>query len=165
MFNSKEKLSVRFEKVSFRRTEDDKIAKIRLALPLEADTARNCPPEFRAAWEAIETRANLITSVKLDKQIEGVNIEFYALPDSKTSSLILESVELTNFFVEREDSHLRCETHLLFSIEISVKEKVKLRHWLVDACFTELFAKFEVAQLSLVSGDTQKEEQQESAIQ
>lgn len=164
MFNHKNKLPVRFEKVSFRRTKDGlKIAKLKLALPLDADTAINCPPEFKAAWEAIETRENKITYAELDKKVSGVNIEFYSLSESKGVSLALPSVELSHFAVERENSRERAETHLLFSLEISVEENVKLRHWLVDACFTQLWAKFEVAQMSLMPGS--ESETGKSAVQ
>lgn len=163
MFNNKTKLPIHFEKVSFRRTKDgNKIAKLRLALPLDADTAISCPPEFRAAWEAIETRENKITYAEVEKKIPNVNLEFYSLPESKSISLALPSVELNHFAVEREETRDRCETRLLFSLEISVEEKQKLRHWLVDACFTQLFVKFEVAQMSLMPST--EESVQPSAI-
>lgn len=151
MFNAKNKTPLYFEKVTLRRTKDGaKIAKLRLAIPLEADIAMHCPPEVKAAYEAIETRDNKISYAEIDGVIGGVNIEFYSLPTGKSVSLALNSVQLEKLAVEREDSRSKVETKLMVTIEILVDEKDKLRHWLIDNVFNQLWANFEVAQMALM---------------
>lgn len=152
MFNTTERVMLRFDKVSLKMNgEGMKIAKMRLAIPLTAEVAAKCPGPIRAAYEAVEVRDNKITYTELGKiAIPGVNIEFYYLPDSKALGLALQSITLDKLVVEREESKMRAETRLLVSIEIAIDEEGKLRHWLVDNVFNQLFAKFEVAQMSLM---------------
>lgn len=151
MFNTKEKTAVYFDKVSLRRTKDGvKVARMRIAVPLTADVAMKCPPEVRAAYEAIETLENKISYVELDKIIPGVNVEFYNLPDSRSISLALPSAELDHMIVERQNSKDSAGTRLLFSIEIFIEDKDKLRHWIVDNVFNQMWAKFEIQQMTLM---------------
>ncbi len=85
LFSSdKYRAAIVFEKVSLRQTKDgDKIARMRFGIRLEGDTLANCPPEIRAAYEAVDTRENKIVKVELEKEIDGVNVEFYALPEGR----------------------------------------------------------------------------------
>lgn len=151
MFNTKDKTAIYFEKVSLRKTKDGvKVARMRIAVPLLAGVAMKCPSEIRAAYEAIETLENKISYIELDKIIPAVNVEFYLLPDSRSVSLALPSAELDRMVVERHESKESVSTRLLFSIEIFVEEKDQLRHWLVDNVFNQMWAKFEVTQMSLM---------------
>lgn len=151
MFNTKDKTAIYFEKASLRKTKDGvKVARLRIAVPLLADDAMTCPAEVRAAYEAVETLDNKISYVELDKVVPGVNVEFYNLPDSRSISLALPSAELNHFVVERHESKETAGTRLLFSLEIFIEEKIELRHWIVDNVFNQLWAKFELAQMSLM---------------
>lgn len=151
MFNTKDKTVVYFDKVSLRKTKDGvKVAKMRIAVPLIADVAIKCPAEIRAAYEAIETLENKISYVELDKIVPGVNVEFYNLPDSRSISLALPAAELNRLVVERHESKENAGTRLLFSIEIFIDDKDKLRHWIVDNVFNQLWAKFEIQQMTLM---------------
>lgn len=149
MFNVKQRTAICFDKVSLRKNKDGiKTAKMRFAVRLEGDVILHCPAEVRAAYEAIETRDNLISYVELDKVINGVNVEFYPFPDSKSCSLVLNAASLDKLAVERKEGE-RNEPHLLFTIEVILEERDKLRYWLMDNCFNQLWANFEIAQLSL----------------
>lgn len=151
MFNEKERVGLYFDKVTLRKDKDGKkVAKMRFSMPLDAVVAARCPSEIRAAYEAIEIRDNKITYCELEYVIPGVNVEFYPLPDSKSLSLALQTVQLDKLAVEREESKMRVETHLLFTIEIAINEGTKIRHWLVDNVFNQLFAKFEITQMQLM---------------
>jgi hypothetical protein len=159
MFNTKDKTAVYFDKVSLRKTKDGvKVARMRIAVPLLADVAMKCPAEIRAAYEAIETLDNKISYIELDKVIGAVNVEFYNLPDSRSVSLALPSAELNHLVVERQNSKDASGTRFLFSIEIFIEEQDKLRHWIVDNVFNQMWAKFEVTQMTLMpSLETAKE--------
>lgn len=151
MFNTKDKTAIYFDKVSLRKTKDGvKVARMRIAVPLLADVAMKCPSEIRAAYEACETLENKISYVELDKIIPAVNVEFYNLPDSRSVSLALPSAELDHMIVERNESKENSGTRLLFSIEIFIEDKDKLRHWIVDNVFNQMWAKFEVTQMTLM---------------
>lgn len=147
----KEKTAIYFEKVSLRKTKDGaKVAKLRIAVPLTVDVVLKCPMEIQAAYEAIEKLDNKISYVELDKIIPAVNVEFYLLPDSRSVSLALPSAELDRMVVERKNTKDSAGTLLLFTIEIFIEDKDKLRHWIVDNVFNQMWAKFEVQQMSLM---------------
>lgn len=141
-----------FEKASLRKTKDGaKVAKMRFAVRLEAEALLNSPDEVRAGFEAVEQRENGITLVELgDKEISGVNVEFFNLPDSRAVSAALQSVNLTNLQVERQEQNGMSHPHFTFNIEVMLDEKAKLRYWIVDNIFNQLWAKFEVAQRVLI---------------
>jgi hypothetical protein len=151
MFGEKERVEMYFDKLTIRQDKDGKkIAKMRFSIPLDAVVAAKCPPEIRAAYKAIETRDNKINYCELELVIPGVNVELYPSEDSKSLSLALQTVSLEKMAVEREESKLRMETHLLCSIEIAVNDGTKIRHWLVDNVFNRLWAKLEVSQMQLM---------------
>jgi hypothetical protein len=151
VFNTKDKTAIYFDKVSLRKTKDGvKVARMRIAVPMTVEVALKCPSEIRAAWEAIETLENKISYVELDKIIAGVNVEFYVLPDSRSISLALPSAQLERLVVERVESKENVGTRLLFSIEIFIESEDKLRHWIVDNVFNQLWAKFEIQQMTLM---------------
>lgn len=149
---SKERIAISFDRVTLRQTKDgDKVARMRFAVRLEGDALSCLPPEIRAAFEATDTRENKITAVELDKEINGVNVDFYAMPDSRSVSAALQSINLTKLSVERDEPKGRSVPHLLFTVEIPVDDKTKLRYWLVDNVFGQLWAHFEAAQMTLIA--------------
>ena len=61
--------------------------------------------------------------------------------------MALQSVNLTDLTIEREG---KGSSHLYFNIEVQIGEDKKLRYWIVDNCFAQLWAKFESAQRVLL---------------
>ena len=143
------RVSITFDKASLKRTkEGEKLAKMRFAVLLEAAALIGVPPEIKAGFEATENHENGITKVELgDKQLSGVNVELYNLPDSRSVSMALQSVNLTDLTVERAG---KSPSYLFFTIDIQIGEKKNLRYWIVDNCFNQLWAKFESAQRILI---------------
>lgn len=146
------RVNVVFDKATLKQTKDgEKMAKMRFAVRLEADNVIGCPPEIMAGFEAVENHENGITKVELgDKQLAGVNVEFYNLPDSKSVNMALQSVNLTDLTIEREQEKGLSASHLFFSIEVQIGEQKNLRYWIVDNCFNQLWASFETAQRILL---------------
>lgn len=159
IFGGGKRVNVVFDKATLKQTKDgEKLAKMRFAVLLEADNLMGAPQEIRAGFEAVQTLENGITKVELgDKEMQGVNAEFYSLPDSRAVSMALQSVNLTDLVVERNVDKGMSTAHLFFSIEVQIGEKKNLRYWIVDHCFNQLWATFEAAQRVLLpktSGET-----------
>lgn len=153
----KQRLALCFDKATLKQDKDgNRSAKMRFALRLDPEVATSCPPEVQAAYEAVETRQNSICYVELEKEIKNVNLEFYSLPDSKSLSASFPCVDLTGLAVERTEQ--RSVPHLLFSVVIPLEESPKLRHWIVDALFSQLWVKVEAAQMSFVSPQAEGKE-------
>lgn len=151
--------AVAFERVTLRQTKDgNKIARMRFAMLLEGDAVVGCPPEVRAAVEAVDTRENSIIKVELDKTLNGVNIALFPFPDSKTCSVALRSVNLDNLEVERNETKGRTQPHLLFTVEIAIDDATKLRYWIVDNIFNQLWAEFDQAQMTLTPASDEIDE-------
>lgn len=146
------RVNVIFDKATLKQTKDgEKLAKMRFAIRLEADNMIAAPAEIRAGFEAVETIENGITKVELgDRQLQGVNAEFYNLPDSRAVSMALQSVKLTDLAIERQQEKGMFASRLFFSIEVQIGEKKNLRYWIVDNCFNQLWATFEAAQRVLL---------------
>ena len=159
--SGKERTALCFDKVTLKQDKDgNKSAKMRFAVRLEPDSVfRSSPPWIQAAYELIETRDNCASYVKLERDIRGVNVELYSLPESKSPCMAFSAVELTKLAVERTDK--RSAPHLLFTIEVSLEEKSKLRYWIVDAVFSQLWATFQAAQTSFIPTQDWDEEKQE----
>jgi len=147
------RVSVAFDKATLKQTKDgDKLAKMRFAVLLEAGNLVGVPAEIKAGFEAVENHDNGITKVELgDKQLSGVNLELYNLPDSRSVSMALQSVNLTDLTVERDG---KSPAQLFFNIEVQIGEKKNLRYWIVDNCFNQMWAKFEAAQRVLLPTQT-----------
>lgn len=138
-----------FDKATLRRDKDNnKSAKLRFALLLVGDAVLHCPAEIRAAYEACDTRENKISYIELDHAIQGVNIDFFGLPDSKSCTLALQSVTLDKLAIERSEQKGRAIPHLLFTVELALEDKSKLRYWIVDNVFGQLWATFEATQIA-----------------
>lgn len=152
----KNRASVIFDKATLKQTKDgERLAKMRFAIRLEVENLLGAPPEIRAGYEAVERHENGITEVNLgEKHIQGVNVEFYNLPDSKSVSMALQSVNLEALTIERNQEKGLSSTHLFFTIEVQIGEKKNLRYWIVDNCFNQMWANFEVAQRVLIAGKT-----------
>src|SRR4051812_42753118 len=96
----KEKVSIVFDRATLKKNKDGiKFATLRLAVRLDAPIVHNCPSEVRTAYEAVDTRDNKIVTVELEKEISGVNVEFYNFPDSKTISAAFTSVTIKKMAV------------------------------------------------------------------
>ena len=147
------RVSINFDKATLKQTKDgEKLAKMRFAVLLEADNLVGVPPEIKAGFEAVENHDNGITKVEIgDKELAGVNVEIYNLPESRAVSMALQSVNLTDLTVEREG---KSPCRLLFSIEVQIGEKKNLRYWIVDNIFSQMWAKFESAQRILMPTQT-----------
>lgn len=147
--NGKDRTALCFDKATLKQDKDgNKSAKMRFAVRLEPDAVRSSPPWIQAAYELIETRDNCDSYVELEKDIRGVNVEFYSQPESKSPSMTFQAVELTKLAVERTDK--RSAPHLLFTIEVSLEDKSKLRYWIIDAVFCQLWGTFQAAQTSFI---------------
>jgi hypothetical protein len=146
------RVNVVFDKATLKQTKDGiKLAKMRFALRLEASILIKAPPEIRAGFEAVETHENGITKVELgEKELRGVNLEFYSMPDSRAISMALQSVDLTDLTIEREQEKGLSTSHLYFTVEVQIGEKKQLRYWIVDNCFNQLWANVEAAQRILL---------------
>lgn len=150
LFSSgKDRTALCFDKVTLKQDrEGNKSAKLRFAVRLEPDAVRQSPKWIQAAYELVETRDNCASYVELEKDIRGVNVDLYSLPEAKSPAMSFQGVELTKLAVERSDK--RSAPHLLFTIEVSLEEHTRLKHWIVDAVFSQLWAQFQAAQTSFI---------------
>jgi hypothetical protein len=64
--------------------------------------------------------------------------------------MALQSVNLEDLVIERNQDKGVAQAHLYFTIEVHIGEKTKLRYWIVDNCFNQLWATFEAAQRVLL---------------
>jgi hypothetical protein len=144
---------VAIERLNIRQDKDgNRIAKLHMAMPLNVETVRHSTAEIKTAWEAIETRENKIVNIDLMPTIEGVNLEFFAFPNSDSCSLALQSMELSDLQVELDDKR-GDDSCLLFSLTVKIDDNRPLRHWLVDNIFVSLWAQFVMAQLVLMPNE------------
>lgn len=145
----KDRTALCFDKATLKQDRDgNKSAKLRFAVRLEPDAVRQSPKWIQAAYELVETRDNCASYVELEKDIRGVNLDLYSLPEAKAPYMSFQGVELTKLAVERSDK--RSAPHLLFTIEVSLEDHTRLKHWIVDAVFSQLWATFQAAQTSFI---------------
>lgn len=146
LFADKERVPLLFQKATFKQAKEGaKFAKMHFALKLTPEIAMRAPKLVQKAYEAVETRENQICSALIGKDLEGVQIEFYSLPDKgrPTQSLPLNLTELS---VQRA---MLGEPWLYFSAAAKLNDREQLRHWVVDNVFCQLWATFQMSQMEL----------------
>ncbi len=59
-------------------------------------------------------------------------------------------MNLIKLEIDRDETKGRTIPYLSFTVEIKLDDSTKLRYWLVDNVFNQLWATFEAAQMTLV---------------
>jgi hypothetical protein len=146
LFSDSARIPLHFQKATFKQTKEGaKFAKMHFAVKLTPEIASTAPKLIQAAYEAVETRENQICSALIGKDLEGVQIEFYSLPEKGRPTQALP-LNLTELSVQRLPLG---DPWLYFSAAAKLNDREPLRHWVVDNVFCQLWATFQMSQMEL----------------
>jgi len=130
-----------------RNKKGDRQVVILFRVTLNGDTVRSAPDVVKWAYEGVKTKSEDHIGIK--KEIEGVNVEFFQLEESKRSNLKLKTLYLSKLVV-KEISSGKGDISIVLTFQSEYEWDEVIWRWLGDSFGTEVFLEFDAAQATLL---------------
>jgi len=130
-----------------RNKKGDRQVVILFRITLNGDTVRSAPDVVKWAYEGVKTKSEDHIGIK--KEIEGVNVEFFQLEESKRSNLRLKALYLAKLVV-KEISSGKGDLSIVLTFQAEYEWDEVIWRWLGDNYKTDVFLEFDAAQATLL---------------
>jgi hypothetical protein len=142
-----------------RNAQQDRHIPITFRLPLNGNTVRSAPPFIKSAYEEIKNGADF---VGLKKELENLDVELFNLAENKRPAIRLPRLHLTGLAV-KEVKTSENDTAITLTFQTLYPWDPAIWEYLGDHYGTEVYAKFDAAQATLVDVEDEGAEDEEQA--